>query len=163
MRKIILLLTLVLFASCAKETEKDRVEDAFMHYIKTEFDDTREFKKITSIEPFDTISASDAIELYDKAYLSKSMMLKDDLNKLNEYEKRLKKDTTQIITYKVNTILKSYDKQYTVAFYVIKDGNSYKVQDHEVSFEELPDLLHESITFLREAIFRAQAKQILGW
>ena len=159
MKKIILLsLALVLFASCAKKTEKDRVEDAFMHYIKTEFNDTREFKKITSIEPFDTITANDAIELFYEPYINRANLRKEELNKLNAFEEKLKKDTTTMIKYKVNTMLQSFDKKYPVTFFVIKTGDSYKVQNHDLKIEELTGLWGESVMFARDIIYRQMSE-----
>lgn len=163
MRKLfIYAMMMFALASCSEETEKDRVENAFKDYIENEYNDTRELDRIVSIEPFDTISAREVLTLFDSMESKKSMMLEEDVSEMMRYKGLLEKDTTNIITYKVNVILKSYEKEYPTAFYVLKKNGKYKVQSHEMNIEEMPSLFRESASFLQEAIFRTEAKQILG-
>lgn len=153
MKKIfILALMAILFASCAEKTKEDYIKEAFEAYVETDFADPSEYIEITSITAKDTINNEFALSLVGQMEAIKVLFTNSQITEIAEYKERIINDKTEIIEYLLKVRIEHNGRKSIREFYVIDDGFDYKVQEREMTINDLPELYKEFYTFAYELI-----------
>lgn len=145
-------LALVLCASCAEKTKEDYIKESFYEYVKTDFDDPRNFIEITKAEVADTFNTDDAKAIIASLANIQDFLAPQEIIKLAEYAEKFDKDKTCIISYRLNVRVWRGKNKTMVNYYIIDDGTSMKVQDHELAKSEVPELYMDFFEFVEDVI-----------
>lgn len=142
-KAFILIIAVLSFTSCKEKTKEYYIEEAFKNYVYTDFGDPDEFLEVTSIVPIDTVNRKTVLEMIDK-FKEISFILPDyDKERMADFENSFKKDNTELITYKLKVRIKNEGRKSVKVYYVIDNGSEYKVQDHTLLIDELPELYRD--------------------
>ena len=71
---------------------------------------------------------------------------------LAEYAEKFDKDTTCIISYRLNIRVWRGKNKTMVNYYIIDDGTNMKVQGHELAKSEVPELYMDFFKFVENII-----------
>lgn len=143
---------LVLFASCAEKTKEDVIKDTFKEYVKTDFDDPRNFIEITKVEVADTFNTDDVKAIIAILADIQDFLAPQEITELAEYVEKFDKDTTCIISYRLNVRVWRGKNKTMENYYIIDDGTSMKVQDHKLDKSEVPELYMGFFKFIENII-----------
>ena len=129
--------------SCKEEKSKGRIEDAFMEYVKTDFDDPDNFVEITKIGEPDTLGFDAIREVADFVNKYKYMLSEKEINDAEDAYNTLYSDTTyNLITYPIKVRQKAKDGLIVRDYWVIDDnGKKIWAQDHELKKGEAPEFM----------------------
>lgn len=142
--KVILSLMITLcFASCSKKTTNDFIDKAFVNYVKTDFGDPSEFEEITSISPIDTINNNVMLNVINDLGKIEFLFSEKQIDEISEYRMKFNKDETFIVVYEIKVRINKYGRKSIKKYYCIDDGVNYKIQDHPLQMDELPELYRE--------------------
>ena len=143
---------LVLCASCAEKTKEDVIKDTFKEYVKTDFDDPGNFIEITKVEVADTFNTDDAKAIIASLANIQDFLAPQEIMELAEYAEKFDKDTTCIISYRLNIRVWRGKNKTMVNYYIIDDGTNMKVQGHELAKSEVPELYMDFFKFVENII-----------
>lgn len=141
MYKLISSFIIVLFlTSCSKKTTNDFINEAFVNYVKTDFGDPSEFKEITSINPIDTINNNVMLNVINDLGKIEFLFSEKQIDEISEYKCKFSNDETFIVVYEIKVRINKYGRKSIKKYYCIDDGVNYKIQDHQLQMDELPEL-----------------------
>lgn len=144
MKKVfILAMAVFVLSSCKEKTKEYYIEEAFKNYVYTDFGDPDEFLEVTSIVPIDTVNRKTVLEMIDKFKEISFILPEYDKERFEDFENKFKKDNTELITYELKVRIESNGRKSVKVYYVIDNGTEYKVQDHKMLIDEMPELYKE--------------------
>lgn len=143
---------LVLFASCNDKTKEDYIKEAFINYVKTDFDDPNDFCEITDIEVVDTLNKYDLFEIFNSLVRIGDLLSDKERVELKNYLEAFSEDTTNIIIYLVKVRVEHFGSKTIENYYVINNGREMKVQDHNLKGDEVPKLYEDFFNFAEDVI-----------
>ena len=121
-------------------------------YVKTDFDDPRDFMEVTKVEVVDTLNSMDAKEIIVSLAGIQEILTPKEIIDLADYAEMFDKDKTSIITYRVKVRIERDGNKAVVNYYVIDDGKEMKVQDHELRKDEVPELYLDFFKFAERVV-----------
>lgn len=127
--------------SCKEEKSKGRIEDAFMEYVKTDFDDPDDFVEITKIGEPDTVINYKKLKYFSDFVQQFGESLPEIMrDKANKARQTLLSDTAyRILSYPIKVRQKSKDGLVVREYWVIDENGKMWAQDHVHMIDELPE------------------------
>lgn len=140
--------------SCKEEKSKGRIEDAFMEYVKTDFDDPDDFVEITKIGEPDTLGFDAIRKVADFVEKYKYMLSEDEMKDAENAYNTLYSDTTYIlITYPIKVRQRTKEGLVVRDYWVIDDnGKKIWAQDHELKNEEAPEFMRVILEYSKKIL-----------
>lgn len=151
-RIIIALMAMAVSFTACQQTKEDKIRTAFKEYVKTDFDDPRDFMEVTKVEVVDTLNSMDAKEIIVSLAGIQEILTPKEIIDLADYAEMFDKDKTSIITYRVKVRIERDGNKAVVNYYVIDDGKEMKVQDHELRKDEVPELYLDFFKFAERVV-----------
>lgn len=151
-RIIIALMAMAVSFTACQQTKDDKIRTAFKEYVKTDFDDPRDFMEVTKVEVVDTLNSMDAKEIIVSLAGIQEILTPKEIIDLADYAEMFDKDKTSIITYRVKVRIERDGNKAVVNYYVIDDGKEMKVQDHELRKDEVPELYLDFFKFAERVV-----------
>lgn len=141
--KLILLVIAALIMSACAKTSEDKVTEAFMEYVRTDFDNPNNFIEITKIEKPDTFDVKKAMS-YSEAIDSVLWVFPKSIRKKYEYRKQqLIEESPCVIIHKLNVRVKFGKGKVVNKYWVVEQDGEMKVQSREPKLEEMPHSFSE--------------------
>lgn len=133
--------------SCQPNDHKE-IRKAFKDYVKSDFDNPKDFVEIASIEPTDTIynekyliPVNTVIAFYKECGLTPPQDLLD-------YKEQLTNDDTFIVIYTLK-VRQKYNNRIKLERYQVSDNNGeYAVYEEAVKVDDAPELYSSVLKYL---------------
>ena len=145
----------VIFAiSCSKKYEpKDKVEQAFMEYVESDFADPESFVEIAKIERRDTAQTAFMMDMLCKVDSFMWAMPEPIVKRQERLKDKIAKSDIFIVEHELKVRVKDgEDKMKMETYYVVEDHGKIHVQDHSFNEEEMPSELVEYIDHIDEVL-----------
>lgn len=147
---LLVVIAALIMSACAK-TSENKVTEAFMEYVKTDFDNPSDFIEITKFDKKDTISNEWVMGYLNKLDSLDWALSEKQKKQLAWLKHKNSENNTFIVQHKIKVRVKSGKDGYDVVnYYVIEKNGEYSVQDHELRDGEMPDEIVDAIMLLKE-------------
>lgn len=141
--KVILLAIVSLAVLACSKTSEDKVAEAFMEYVKTDFDNPSDFIEIAKIEKPDTFDVKKAMS-YSEAIDSVLWVFPESMRTKYEYRKQqLIEESPCVVIHKLNVRVKFGKGKVVNKYWVVEQDGEMKVQSREPKLEEMPHSFSE--------------------
>lgn len=141
MKKILIILALAMTIVSCQPNDNKEIRKAFKEYVRTDFDNPKDFIEITKIEIEDTICKEKMIKM--AAGIEKGATLlnyKSVAEDARDYINKFNNDDTFIVLYKLKVRIKGNEESYIKEYYAIDNKGVIVIQCYALMVNQLPEI-----------------------
>lgn len=148
----IAILALVVIAGYKKSKQDDNpVTKTFLEYVKTDFDNPRDFIEITESDKKDTLKAAHIYHTLCAADSIAWILSDQQIQTLHYLQHEFEGDSTIIVQHELKVRMRGEDgEKYIKKFYVTEENGEFHVGDENAWINEMPPKYIEAIQFMEE-------------